>query len=217
MSKKILVLGASKGIGAKCAEHFQGKGHSIITVARSGNMTLNGDVAGPAFRNQILALDVDVVINCIGGWGDQPYTHAMHVNSGVAIDLMMRFYDRLPVGSHIINISSLAGNFTSGWANMPAERIVYMASKQAMSAATTALAQSKRRDVRVTTIEPGEVHPTSFGPTKNVPAMNYTDYQFESFTPYRPQDIADVIDWVISSPPWFGISKITLNNHCKKG
>jgi len=180
-------------------------------------MTLLGDVAKPEFRNQILAQDVDVVINCIGGWGNQPYTHAMHVNAGVAIDLMMRFYDRLPAGSHIINISSLAGNFTSGWANMPAERIVYMASKQAMSAATTALAQSKRRDVRVTTIEPGEVHPTSFGPTKNVPAMNYTNFQFESFTPYRPQDIADVVDWVISSPPWFGISRITLNNHCKKG
>lgn len=198
-------------------EHFRGKGHTVIKVARTGEMDLNGDIAKPEFRNQLLSLEADVVINSVGGWGNQPYTHAMHVNSGAAIDLMMRFYERLPVGSHIINISSLAGNFTSGWAGMPAERVVYMASKQAMSAATTALAQSKRRDVRVTTIEPGEVHPTAFGPNKQVPESHYTNFQFESFTPYRPQDIADVIDWVISSPPWFGISRITLNNHCKKG
>lgn len=217
MSKKILVLGASKGIGATCAVFFKSKGHDVITAARTGNMTLNGDIATPAFRNQILACEVDVVVNCIGGWGNAPYAQAMHINSGVAVDLMMRFYDRLHEGSHIINVSSLASNFTAGWANMSAERVVYMASKQAMSAATTALAQSKRRNVRVTTIEPGEVHPTSFGPNKSVPDSHYTDYQFDSFTPYRPQDIAEVIDWVISSPPWFGISKITLNNHCKKG
>jgi len=217
MSKKILILGASKGIGACCADHFQNKGHTVITVARTGNMTLPGDITKPDIRNQVLAQEVDVVVNCIGGWGNQPYAHAMHVNAGVAVDLMMRFYDNLAAGSHIINISSLAGNFTSGWENMSAERVVYMASKQAMSAATTALAQSKRRDIRVTTIEPGEVHPTSFGPNRQVPDSNYTNFQFESFTPYRPQDIADVVDWVISSPPWFGISRITLNNHCKKG
>lgn len=169
-----------------------------------------------AFRDLLLGSDPDVVINCIGRWGNKPYDSSHHLNAGVAIDLMLRFYDTMREGSHIINISSLAGNFTAGWKDMPAERINYMAAKQSLSAASTALAQSKRRDIRVTTIEPGEVHPTNFGAWKEVPASNYESFHFNSFTPYRPRDIADVIDWVISSPRWFGISRITLNNHCKE-
>jgi len=216
MAKKILIIGASKGIGRACANHFRSRSHQVITSARSEGMDLRGDVTRPEFRDLLVQQDVDVVINCVGGWGNKPYSAAMHLNSGTAVDLLMRFYDNLREGSHIFNVSSLASNFTAGWKGMPAERVVYMASKQALSAATSALGQSKRRDIRVTTIEPGEVHPTNFGSWTEVPQQNYVDFDFDSFTPYRPQDIADTIDWVIQSPPWFGITRITMNNHCRE-
>ena len=214
--KKVLILGGSKGIGKACASRFA-KTYSVTTVARSGDVALKGDIVDVAFRQQVLAfVDPDIMINCIGSWGNTPYAKAMHLNAGIGIELMLQYYERMRPGSHIVNISSLAGNFTMGWKNMTPERITYMASKQAMSAATTALAQSKRRDVHVTTIEPGQVHPTNFGEWVDVPAANYESFNFDSFTPYSPDDVAEVVDWVVTRPPWFGLSKIVMNNHCRQ-
>ena len=218
MSKNILILGASKGIGSACATLFRSQGHTVTGIARSGPVEVHGDISNGPFRDSVINNhNPDIMINCVGGWGNRPYGQSMHLNAGCSVDLMLRFYEKMPAGSYIINLSSLMANFASGWEGIPAERIAYMASKRAMTAATTALAQSKRRNVHVVAVEPGEVHPTNFGEWKDIPDTNYTNFEFDRFTPYRPSDIAEVVNWIVTRPPWFGISQITLNNHCLRG
>lgn len=214
MKKKMMILGASKGIGHACATYFREQ-YEIITVARTGSMTYNGDITNQPFLKKLIEFTPQILINCIGKWGDKPYVESHCLNSSTVIDLMFNFYETMVEPGHIINLSSLAAVFPYGWKDITPDRINYMSSKSALSAASIALEHSRRRNIRVTVLEPGEIHPTSFGAKIEIDKGLYDNFNFYEFVPYRPEDIAETIQWIISTPPWFGISRITMHNHCR--
>lgn len=214
MQKTMMILGASKGIGHACAKYFKDK-YELITVARTGMMTYNGDIRNRSFLKNLIDTNPQIVINCIGKWGHEPYTESHSLNSSTVIDLMFNLYDTMIEPGHIINLSSLAAVFPYGWKDITPDRINYMSAKSALSAASIALEHSRRRNVRVTVLEPGEIHPTNFGAKIEINNKLYDNFDFNEFVPYRPEDIAETIQWIISTPPWFGISRITMHNHCR--
>ncbi len=99
------------------------------------------------------------------------------------------------------------------------ERISYNTGKNAISDFCISLARSRMRDIRVTTIEPELVLPTNLNEfhRQQIDEKNYIDYDFNSFTPIKPENITEIIHWIISQPKWINICRISINNHysCK--
>lgn len=214
--KKILVLGVSSGVGKACVEYFTAKGWQVDTVSRSNGATFVGNITDHAFRNKIIEhADYNVVINSIGVLAKTPIEVA-HINYAVATELTLRLYDRLPLGSDIINISSISATLTMN-NFMPNERIVYNSSKQGISDVSVAIAKSRRRDVRVVTLEPETIMPTSLVEItkKPIPEERYSDFKYETFTPIKPSYIPEVIDWIVQQPRWINIGRMTILNNCK--
>ena len=54
MAKKMLITGASSGIGKSIADKFENSEYDIITVARTGDMTENGDLMDAEFRQYLI-------------------------------------------------------------------------------------------------------------------------------------------------------------------
>lgn len=212
--KKILIIGASKGIGKACTQYFTELGHDVITVART-NAHIIGDITDNEFRTRLVKdFKSDVVINCAGQNG-APVNTSLLVNYAAITDLMFKFYESLDPGSSIINISSMASHFSKGWHGIPLERISYMTSKNAITDVCLSLSKRRTRDIKVTTIEPELVMPTSineFHQTK-VHDSVYSNYQFNQFAPITPRYIAEVINWIIDQPPWITIAMMTISNN----
>jgi len=215
--KSILVLGGSKGIGKGCVEYFRKLNYNVISVART-NADVLGDLCDSSFRNHIIKnYDVDIVINSAGRLG-LPLEYALNINFVAIADLFTQYYEKLKPGSDIINISSIAGLYASGHHLISQERISYNVSKNAISNFCVSLSQSRKRDVRVTTIEPDMVVPTCFSieNLKSINVNNYENFNFNSYTPLQINDITKSIDWIISQPRWVCIPKLVISNHCNK-
>jgi NADP-dependent 3-hydroxy acid dehydrogenase YdfG len=216
MTKKILVLGTSSGIGKACVEYFRSNGHTVDTVSRSQGATFVGNLTESAFRRQLIdSVDHDVVINSVGVLYRSP-AEVAHINYGVAADLTLKLYDKLQSGSDIINISSISATLTMNH-GMPNERIMYNSSKQGISDVCVALAKARRKDVRVVTLEPETVMPTDLAEItkKQIPPERYSNYNYDTFTPIQPSYIPEVINWIISQPRWINIGRMTILNNCK--
>lgn len=212
--KTMLVIGGTKGIGKGCADYFKNKNYNIITVARS-NADINGDICDLTFQEQLInSTTPDILINSAGQVGT-PLNTALNINYSAAAQLITKFYLKMAAGGHIVNVSSIAANNSKGNKGIPLERISYNTSKRAISDFCISLAQSKHKDVKVTTLEPELVYPTNFLPThrKTIDKDLYDNYMFNAFLPLRPLDIATTIDWIISQPRWMNISSVTINNH----
>lgn len=215
--KNILILGGSKGIGRGCVEYFRNLNYNVTSVARS-NADINGDLCDSSFRNYLVSNhQADILINSAGRLG-LPLGEALNINFTAIADLIMRYYEVLPAGSDIVNISSIAALYASGHHMINHERISYNTSKNAISNVCVSLSRCRRKDVRVTTIEPEMVVPTDLSNEnkKQVNMMNYKDFNFNSYTPLQIDDIACSINWIINQPRWVCISKLVISNHCHK-
>jgi len=214
--RTILIIGTSTGIGKACVEYFQDKGHTVISVSRSQGATFVGNVCDEEFRNHVVNnSSPDVVINC-AGMTDGSLTETLTLNHVAPADLTMKFYEKLAAGSDIINISSMAATVSLAGA-ISKNYMVYANSKDAISTLSVALSKNKSRDVRVSVIEPDIVMPTNFNSItkRKIEPERYTEYQFENFTPIKPEYIPEIIEWMINQPRWVNISRMTINNNCK--
>jgi NADP-dependent 3-hydroxy acid dehydrogenase YdfG len=216
MNKKMLVIGASKGIGRACAEYFS-RDYLVTSLARSSGEII-GDICDSKTRQYLLEhCNPDVVIIAAGKISVS-VQETIQLNFLAAAELITGFYNSLSEGSQIINISSIAALARTGHRNITQDRINYNTSKSAISDFCIALDQSKSRDVRVTTVEPAIVMPTDFSDRTKIliPESRYNNYNFKSFTPIQPMDIAKTVEWILNQPRHISVSRITLNNHFKK-
>ncbi|XP_026740652.1 farnesol dehydrogenase-like isoform X2 [Trichoplusia ni] len=109
--------------------------------------------------------------------------------------------------AHIININSIAGHYVpfSPFFN------VYPSTKYAISAFTAGLlnelSEHKTNKIKVTSLSPGLVHTQlasdAFQQTKQLPGL-------------RPEDVADAILYLLSTPPAVNIDELTITSVTEK-
>ena len=205
--KNILITGASKGIGLACVKHFE-KENNIISVSRTGTVTEQGNVRDPQFRKHLInEYTPDIFINNAGVL-DHEFHKTFDTNVMAAGDLLQAFYNKMPTGD-IINVTSIAANKV-GWDGMPDMRVWYLASKRALKELSRNLNSSKKRPVRVTSLEPDHVDTTIGGGKMYNP--DYSKAGLDHFAPMPASYVAEVIDWIVSQPAYVTISALEISN-----
>ena len=175
---KMMITGASRGIGASCKKKFE-DGYNVISIARTGEMTENGDLASLDFRNMIIDKyrDIDVLINNAGVLDDDAFA-IYELNQIAACHLMEVYAER---GTQIINMGSEAANW-SPMSSISDKHLHYSISKGALK--RFAQFVSVKYDCKITTLEPGRVGGT--GMTKD--------------SKLKPEHIAEIIEWILEQP-----------------
>ena len=134
--KKILITGASKGIGYSTALKLAGNGHYIFAVARSNdqlerlkNEESSGEiipVCADLSTKQGMAIvlksiehtsQIDILINNAGSLINRPFmetssgdwNHMLEVNLLAPVNLIKAVKHKMHKGSHIVNIGSMGG------------------------------------------------------------------------------------------------------------
>ena len=169
--RRVVVTGASSGIGQATALLLRERGSEVVAVdvnedglaeaAAAGAETLACDLTRPDERARLLdaAADVDGLVNAAGiirlvpvaDVTDDDWDAIFAVNVKALFFLARDFGLRMPPGSGIVNLSSVAGK-----ANATTEALVYGSSKAAVLAITRGLAYFfGPSGVRVNAVLPG--------------------------------------------------------------
>ncbi|OGQ06016.1 MAG: hypothetical protein A2W61_05285 [Deltaproteobacteria bacterium RIFCSPLOWO2_01_44_7] len=210
--QRMLITGASRGVGKACADYFRDK-YQVITVARTGDVTYRGDLTNLEFLKKLCReVDADILINNAAVYG-KDFQTTIDLNLRATGYLLSEFYKKMTTG-HIINICSSSANST-GWVGMPPERIWYNALKSALKTLSKHFADAKLKNVKVTSIEPARIN-TAIG--ESLIAVSEEEYSKQTlpWIPMKPSYIAEVIDWILSQPAHVVISSIEIQNF-KKG
>ncbi len=220
--KKILITGASDGIGRSIAIRLAKDGYSVVLCGRDEGK-LN-DVAAECGDNvQLLVFDindnsarktaidsvqdVDALINNAGVWhkvgdletlSDEKVAEVINTNLTSQIlltkQLMPTIKDR--EGSAVINVISKSGiSAQSG-------QTVYTASKYGMRGFTDVL----REDTKENAIRVGAVYQS--GTNTKMFEKAGEDFPVETFT--EPDDLADVIAFMLSRPKKLWINEVRV-------
>lgn len=206
MSKQMLITGASQGIGAAFVREFKDD-YDIVTVARTGDMTENGDVTDPDFRNYLVKkYNPNVFINNVGGYSEE-MAESMNLNLIQAGDLLEKFYDKMLVG-HIINMGSY-GRLTSGYINMGPHRYNYYAAKKALADWIRYIQTNRnKRTVKISTLTPGIVNTDMHVPGDEVQAALWKS----SKKLISMETCTKAVRWILEQPKDVVVEEIVLGN-----
>lgn len=208
MKKRMLITGASHGIGQACAEYFNNT-YEVITVARNGSVTIKGDLTDEKFvRELVSSVKIDVLLNNAGLLSTD-LLDTFKLNVMAACYLAGQYYETMTSG-HIINLCSTASHMR-GWKDMPLERIWYISSKAALKDFGVTLQNSRRKNVKVTNLEPGWVNTEFAGEKADIPTSEYIN-QTHEMIPMQTHDIARTIDWILQQPEHIVIHTLQLDN-----
>jgi 3-hydroxy acid dehydrogenase/malonic semialdehyde reductase len=236
MKKTAFITGATSGIGKSTAQLFASKGIRLIICGRRKEQllklqkelepltdvyTLNFDVRDKnAVSNAIDSLPqeyshIDILINNAGNaHGLDPINKGSLEDWDAMLDINVKgllYVSRaiLPKmverkSGHIINIGSTAGKEVYPNGN------VYCASKHAVDA----INQGMRIDlnsygIRVGAVNPGLVE-TEFSNVRFKGDVERADNVYRGFQPLKPEDIADIIYFVISRPSHVNIADLVV-------
>jgi short-subunit dehydrogenase len=174
----VLVTGASRGIGAACAEAFRRRGAHLSLTARdeaalrrnaaAEDLITTGDITSAEFRSQLVEATlqrfgrIDILINNAGaGLYGPPSTapldevrHLFELNFFAPLSLTQLVLPQMRKqnSGRIVNISSMGGEIMLPW--LP----LYCASKFALSALTSAIRQElSGTGIHAMTVCPGYV------------------------------------------------------------
>lgn len=206
---RILITGASRGIGAACARRFARDAHRLALLARPserltslaaelGALAVECDLADEAQLERALATverslgTVDVLVNNAGivvrhpveGHPTAAWDHVMAVNLRAPFLLARGVLPAMVAqrGGRILNISSISA--TSGTSGLAA----YCASKAGLLGFTRALSEEVRAaGVVVAAVSPGSVDTDMLVGSGFAPAMS-------------PEDIAEVVAFLATAP-----------------
>lgn len=236
MKKTAFITGASSGIGKATAIHFANNGINLVLCGRrqtrldaleaelNGKVevhTLNFDVRNKESVKQAITslpkefAHIDILINNAGNaHGLDPiqdgsiedWDAMLDINVKgllyVAKALMPQMIERK--SGHIINIGSTAGKEVYPMGN------VYCASKHAVDA----INQGMRIDlnpygIRVGAVNPGLVE-TEFSTVRFKGDENRAENVYKGFQPLKPEDIADIIHFVVTRPYHVNIADLIV-------
>lgn len=222
-----LVTGASGGMGRAIAERLSAKGLKVYALARNeaklkeladayGAVPLALDVTDTAAVTEALKdLEIDVLVNNAGVSrpGSLLQSDAFDIDEQIDVNLRaglhlarlllpgMMARDR----GHIVNITSMAGHYEFGG------HIAYHATKAAMHVVSRQLRiDAFGRRVRVTEISPGRTETDIFANVEKIDPAEAKRKYFEGFEMPQVSDIADAIEYAISTPQYVNIGLIEL-------
>jgi NADP-dependent 3-hydroxy acid dehydrogenase YdfG len=236
MKKTAFITGATSGIGKATALLFASKDIRLVICGRRKELLiklqkqlepltdvyiLNFDVRDKnAVSNAINSLPekfshIDILINNAGNaHGMDPIEQGSLEDWDAMLDINVKgllYVSRaiLPQmverrSGHIINIGSTAGKEVYPKGN------VYCASKHAVDA----INQGMRIDLNTYGIRVGAVNPglveTEFSNVRFKGDVERADSVYQGFQPLKPEDIADIIYFVISRPPHVNIADLVV-------
>jgi NADP-dependent 3-hydroxy acid dehydrogenase YdfG len=231
---RVMITGASSGIGRACAEAFAAEGSRLVLAARRRDRIEDLATALPV---PTLAVELDVrdrsaVDAAIGGlppdWAD---VDVLVNNAGLAVgfgplpdndpDDWDRMIDTNVTGllnvthavlpgmlargrGHIVNIGSIAGRETYP------NGAVYCASKAAVDRITAGLRMDVvGSGVKVSVIQPGLVE-TEFSMVRFGGDAERAETVYAGLDPLTGADIADTVLWVVSRPAHVQVAEVVV-------
>jgi 3-oxoacyl-[acyl-carrier protein] reductase len=220
--KQILVVGASRGIGAAVAKHFAQKGENIISVSRSQPSAgdwIQADIStAEGIRSVVDTIGesrLDALLFMGGMWEDGAFTeqysflrssdqetrHVIAVNTIAPIELTKHLTKNLVKSDNprAIFIGSL-----SGLDNAASIEVANTASKFGLRGAAQALSIALRAyQVGVTVINPGNVA------TEEVMA-DIEEGRFGQQVPIPLADLISSIEWILTLSNAVNIGEINM-------
>ena len=236
MTKTALITGATSGIGKATAFEFAKKNINLVLCGRNAEVlkdlekelskqvkvtTLNFDVRDKNdVFNKIESLpqafkNIDILLNNAGNaHGMDPIQDGNLDDWDAMLDINVKgllYVSKAIIpgmierkSGHIINIGSTAGKEVYPNGN------VYCASKFAVDA----INQGMRIDLNKTGIKVGAVNPgltqTDFSKVRFKGDDAKAEKVYQGFEPLQPEDIADIISFVVSRPYHVNIADLTV-------
>jgi NADP-dependent 3-hydroxy acid dehydrogenase YdfG len=213
MKKLVLITGGTKGIGAAIANNLSTE-YEVVTVGRSPNATVSGDLRNKFFREYLLEkYDPYIFINNAASLYHDPYK-MLEINGTVPVELLLNFYEKMKEGI-IINISSQSAERHV----RPKEeltRSLYALGKKHLKEVSLGLNYSKNKPIKVMCLSPAATHTemlehiTDYKPKEE----DYTNYNWENSVAWtKPEEVANMVRWLIDLPPHIVIPELVLDNH----
>ena len=226
---RVLITGASSGIGAACAKAFAEAGARLILCARRGDRlaelvttldteaeVIELDVRDRETVNPELGgREVDVLVNNAGlAAGYEPlqtgdpdlWDRMIGTNVTGLLNVTRAVVPGMIAGGrgHVINIGSIAGRETYP------NGAVYCASKAAVDRITTGLRMDLLgTGVRVATVDPGLVE-TEFSVVRFDGDVERANSVYAGMTPLSPDDVAEAVVWIASRPSHVQVADVVL-------
>ena len=233
-NKKILITGASSGIGWSTSKLLSKKGHVLIICGRNKkkldqlskeldckhhilifDVKNNDDVSKAISSLPKEYKKIDVLINNAGNAHGLDYAHESNILDweemidsnvkGVLYVTKQIIGDMVKRKSgHIINVGSIAGIESYPKGN------VYCASKAAVIKFTEGLRLDLNPfGIKVSSIHPGLVK-TNFSKVRFKGNEEIADRVYEGYKPLSPEDVADCIYYMINTPKHVNIADCTI-------
>jgi NAD(P)-dependent dehydrogenase (short-subunit alcohol dehydrogenase family) len=220
--KTVVVIGASRGIGAAVAHHFASHGHRVWSVSRSpaaAGHWIQADISGPEGIDAIaVALGntpLDALLFMGGVWEEGAFTDAY--NFLASSDAETRWIIGVNAIAPIEITRILAANLTqtrnpraiyigalSGLENSASAEVANTASKFGLRGAVQALRLALgRQNIGFTVINPGNVA------TEEV-LLDIEAGRFHPQTPIPIAVITSAIDWLLSLPPSVDVPEVNV-------
>lgn len=231
---RVLITGASSGIGRACAEAFSAASAWVVLAARRADrlQQLAGNLPTPAHILELDARNRRAVEQAIGGlpW-EWARIDVLVNNAGLAAGLEPlhdgdpddwdRMIDTNVKGllyvtravlpgmvergtGHVINIGSIAGHETYP------NGAVYCATKAAVDRITTGMRMDVLgTGVKVSTVDPGLVE-TEFSVVRFHGDTERARDVYAGVRPLTGEDIAETVVWVASRPPHVQVAEVIV-------
>lgn len=228
--KRIIITGASSGIGAAAARQLAEKGHQLVVAARRTEALhelankypeqvkpISSDVRSVAEVQAMIDLcvtsfgGVDVLVNNAGMGVFDPLIDAKLEDWHLMIDVNVKgllncVHAALPhlikSKGHIVNLGSVASH------NVFANSGVYSCTKHAVLAISESLRIEHGGDIHVTTISPGQVNTEFIDQTSNTELLK--DYKPYFAAGMTADLIGEQIVYAIEAPANAVISELII-------
>ncbi|MEM6520374.1 MAG: SDR family oxidoreductase [Cyanobacteria bacterium P01_C01_bin.70] len=222
MPKKVVVVGASRGIGAAVAKHFAHLGEQVFAISRTpavAGQWIQADIATPegiaALERSLPSTAIDALLFMGGVWEKGAFTDqydfgaspdaetrlVMAVNAIAPIEIMKRLAPRLAQSD---NPRAIFMGSLTGLDHYPSVEVANTASKFALRGAIQALRLAlKGQHIGLTVINPGNVA------TEEVLA-DIAEGRFAPQVAIPLTDLISAIDWVLSLSSAVDVGEINL-------